>query len=170
MEYSLLEEEYEIEILWQKVTFQSPTIRNFLVVEKKLKTSNLIEIVEALDILLPWNDFNEAQKLIHSADIIKKVFDKVFPNTKLTKSNDEWFFPSIIEYLCPNADRQIEYMKNTTMNQMLTQSAAKERNMNLQNGKPHKNKSILYRQLDNSYIESAKDRIRLKFNSIKNEQ
>jgi len=61
-------------------------------------------------------------------------------------------------------------MKNTTMNQMLTQSAAKERNMNLQNGKPHKNKSILYRQLDNSYIESAKDRIRLKFNSIKNEQ
>lgn len=170
MEYSLLEEQYEIEIVWKKITFQSPTIRNFLKVEKMLKTSNLMQVIEAIDILLPWAELSEAQKLVHSVDIIKKVFDKVFPNTKWVKSNDEWFFPSIIDYLCPNADRQIEYMKNTTMNQMLTQSAAKERNMNLQNGKPYKNKSILYRQLDNSYIESAKDRIRLKFNSIKNEQ
>ena len=168
MQYSLLEDEYEIEILGKKISFLSPTIRNFLVVEKKLKTGDIMEIVEAIDILIPNNEFWEAEKLIHSADIIKKVFDKVFPNWKSAKSNEEWFFPSIIEFLCPNADRQIEYMKNTTMNQMLTQSAAKEWNMNIQNWKPHKNKSILYRQLDESYIENAKDRIRLKFNSLTN--
>jgi hypothetical protein len=44
-------------ILGKKISFLSPTIRNFLVVEKKLKTGDIMEIVEAIDILIPNNEF-----------------------------------------------------------------------------------------------------------------
>ncbi len=167
MKYSLLEQEYKVKIKDKEINVKSPTIRNFLIIESKINSWDLLEILKAIDLLIPESWFTKAFKVINAEEIIEKVFGAIFQSNNSWKSKEEWFFPSTIDFLCPDSSRQIEYMKNTTINQMITQSAAKEWNMNLQNGKPENNRKILNRQISKEVIEAAKDRIRLKLNMKK---
>lgn len=166
--FSLLEkQEYSINYKWKEYKFESPKIYDFLIAQKHLEEDWFVWAKNALRIFLPKLKLNDLEYLEDWPKILEDVYSKIFFRKSNWNGWEEWFFPSVIDYLCPDVSRQVEYMKNYTIWQMLTQSAAKERNNNLAADKKYKNKEILLEELGTEYVEAAKDRIRNKFNTKK---
>lgn len=165
--FSLLEQEYSINYKNKNYKFLSPKIYDFLIAQQHLEKDWFVWVKKALEIYIPELKLSNLEYFEDWPKLIEEIYDKIFFRKSKWNDWEEWFFPSVIDYLCPDVSRQVEYMKNYTIWQMLTQSAAKEWNNNIAADKKYKNKEIILEELGNEYVEAAKERIRNKFNTKK---
>lgn len=166
MEYSLLVREHEIEFKWKKIKFNSPILYDFMKFTEVLGKWDVELYPSAIKTIVT---IDESDIIIasYAKEITEKIIDQIYP-----KKDDEWvksgqsnsFFPANIDYISSSYwMHPVDFLKNTTVNQMEAIWAAKERNWNIRNWDEHKNKWILTRQLGKKFEKDAKDRIREKF-------
>ena len=169
MKYSLIPIIHKIKFRWEEYKFKSPIIYNFLKVEELLESGDLLEMIKVIDIIIPKNKIKTAIKAAYCLDIVEKIFNQIFPEDEVSwwSWSSSSFFAASLDFISWS-ESVIKFTKKTTISQLRTLSAAKERNMNIRNWKPELNNQILTRQLGKTEIEAAKDRIRLKLNAKKN--
>ena len=157
MEYKLTPIEHKIFFKDKEYKFESPILWDLEIITKKLSSWDIFQIMSVIDLFL-WKDkIKQTDKFIHYSDILTSIYKEINPDYDKWWQGGLIFYPANIVFFAEKYGMHpTDFMKKTTLNQLLTYWAWTEWNMNIQNGKPERNQEIINRQVPKELIEEAK--------------